>query len=137
MSLWQGLSASILRQCTYSTARFALYGWLTTAAKQRSSKRGSSTTTGFGTTLACSSLAGGVAGLIGNPAEIVLVRMCADGAKDAKHRYAYPNAISGLYSVAKNEGLKAWYRGVTPNVVRSILMSAFIFRSLLRTWSRN
>jgi len=64
-SLWSGLSASILRQTTYSTARFALYNVFATKAKQLSG--GKLTTT---STITCAGLAGGVAGLIGNPTEV-------------------------------------------------------------------
>ena len=68
-------------------------------------------------------MAGGLAGLVGNPTEVVLVRMCADGAKPMAERFAYPNALVGLYRVGKDEGVATFARGVSANIVRSILMS--------------
>lgn len=63
--------------------------------------------------------------MIGNPTEVVLVRMCADGAKTAAERYNYGNSIRALYRIAKEEGMSTFSRGLTPNIVRSVIMSRF------------
>ena len=63
-SLWSGLSASILRQMTYSTARFALYDMLARNLQRRNGGKLST-----GSTIACAGVAGGLAGMIGNPTE--------------------------------------------------------------------
>lgn len=117
-SLWSGLSASILRQTTYSTARFALYDILARNWQLRNGAKVSA-----GSTIACAGIAGGLAGMIGNPTEIVLVRMCADGVKAPAQKYLYPNAIRGLIRIGKEEGLRTFTKGLGPNVVRSILMN--------------
>ncbi|KAJ0307966.1 hypothetical protein Brms1b_009791 [Colletotrichum noveboracense] len=65
-SLWSGLSASIFRQTTYSTARFGLYNYFAQQAKQYTGKEKLSTAM----TITCAGLAGGMAGLVGNPAEV-------------------------------------------------------------------
>lgn len=118
-SLWAGLSASILRQSIYSTARFGLY----TAIAQRARALTGQERLSAGWTVACAGAAGGLAGLVGNPTEVVLVRMCADGAKPAAERFAYPNALVGLWRVGRDEGLATFARGVSANVTRSVLMS--------------
>lgn len=115
-SLWSGLSASILRQSTYSTARFGIYN-----ALSRRFHSGAKPSTA--STIACAGVAGGLAGMIGNPAEIVLVRMCADGAKPPSERFRYPNPIIALYRIGRDEGLKVFGRGMSANIVRSVLMS--------------
>lgn len=61
--------------------------------------------------------------MVGNPTEVVLVRMCADGAKSAAERFRYPNAVAGLYQIWKQEGVSVFGRGLSANVVRSVLMS--------------
>jgi len=63
--------------------------------------------------------------------QIVLVRMCADGAKAPAQRFAYSNAISGILRVGREEGLGAFFKGLGPNVVRSVLMSKLTRRC---TW---
>ncbi|KAK0713161.1 mitochondrial carrier domain-containing protein [Lasiosphaeria miniovina] len=97
-SLWSGLSASILRQSTYSTARFGLYNFL---SRQLQQSRGSNL----------------------RLLSVVLVRMCADAAKPAAERFGYPDAATGLYRIWKDEGLKVFGRGLSANVVRSVLMN--------------
>lgn len=63
----RGLSASLLRQSTYSTVRFGVYNnYLAGQAKQLSEKEQLS----VGSTVACAGLAGGIAGMIGNPTEV-------------------------------------------------------------------
>ncbi|KAG9564416.1 hypothetical protein KCU79_g5085, partial [Aureobasidium melanogenum] len=118
-SLWTGLTGSWLRQCSYSTARFGLYNYFAKEVKERT---GTSKLTA-GWEVVCSGVAGGAAGLIGNPTEVVLVRMCADGAKPAAERYNYGNSIRALYRIAKEEGMSTFSRGLTPNIVRSVIMN--------------
>ncbi|GKT65436.1 mitochondrial dicarboxylate transporter [Colletotrichum tofieldiae] len=49
--------------------------------------------------------------------------MCADGAKNIGERFAYSNAIEGLYRIGREEGAGAFTRGISANVVRSVLMT--------------
>lgn len=116
LSLWNGLSASILRQSTYSTARFALY-------EHFIGKWSGGKTPDAAARMLCAGAAGAFAGLIGNPAEIVLVRMCSDGARLPDQRYRYSNALQGLWRIGVQEGVATYTRGLGPNVVRSILMN--------------
>lgn len=120
-SLWSGLSASILRQSMYSTARFGLYNKLSRQLHPGNSKPTAAST------IACAGIAGGLAGMIGNPAEIVLVRMCADGAKPLGERFLYPNPIIALYRIGRDEGIKVFGRGMSANIARSVLMSTGLF----------
>lgn len=73
--------------------------------------------------IACAGVAGGIAGIVGNPAEVVLVRMCADGAKVPAERFRYSNAVEGLVRVSKEEGLSTFGKGISANMARSVLMS--------------
>lgn len=118
-SLWTGLSASILRQSTYSTARFGIHSHLSSKVLAYNGEKKLS----LSTNIACAGIAGGVAGIIGNPAEVVLVRMCADGAKAPGQQFAYSNALNGMVRVYRDEGLGVFGKGITANVARSVLMS--------------
>ncbi|KAK4192138.1 mitochondrial dicarboxylate transporter [Podospora australis] len=118
-SLWSGLSASILRQSTYSTARFGLYTVLCRQVQKQTGQAKLSTTY----TIACAGVAGGLAGMVGNPTEVVLVRMCADAAKPPAERFFYSDAATALYRIGKDEGLRVFGRGLSANVVRSVLMN--------------
>ena len=68
---------------------------------------------------AAGSMAGGIAGVVGNPAELIMVRMQADKAK-----FGYTNSLQALYRMTVDEGFSSWFRGVVPNGVRSVLMNA-------------
>ncbi|KAF1996397.1 mitochondrial carrier [Amniculicola lignicola CBS 123094] len=120
-SLWTGISASILRQSTYSTTRFALHGFFSQKLTSMSSSPQAKPTQAI--TITSAALAGGVAGIVGNPAEVVLVRMCADGAKPVSERFNYRNAIDALIRIGREDGVAAYYRGLGPNIVRSVLMN--------------
>ncbi|TQS34342.1 hypothetical protein Golomagni_05277 [Golovinomyces magnicellulatus] len=118
-SLWAGLSASILRQGTYSTARFGLHSSISSAVLTKSGRD----SLPFTWNVACAGVAGGIAGLVGNPTEVILVRMCADGAKNTSDRFVYSNAIQGLMRIGREEGIGAFTKGLAPNIVRSVFMN--------------
>ncbi|KAI1629381.1 mitochondrial dicarboxylate transporter [Exophiala viscosa] len=118
-SLWWGISASMLRQSTYSTARFGLYNHFASEARQRTGQQQLSSRV----EVACAGAAGGLAGLVGNPTEVALVRMCADGARPPAQRFGYAHAFDALLRIGKEEGIRTFTRGLGPNVVRSIIMN--------------
>ncbi|KAK0669905.1 mitochondrial dicarboxylate transporter [Cercophora samala] len=118
-SLWSGLSASVLRQSTYSTARFGLYTILSRQMQKQSGTAKLSTTS----TVVCAGVAGGLAGMVGNPTEVVLVRMCADAVKPPAERFLYSDAVTALVRIAREEGVKVFGRGLSANIVRSVLMN--------------
>lgn len=60
----------MLRQSTYSTARFGLYNYFASHARQRTGQQRLSSSI----EIACAGLAGGLAGLVGNPTEVRLGR---------------------------------------------------------------
>eukprot|EP01117_Protostelium_nocturnum_P005829 TRINITY_DN2103_c0_g1_i1.p1 TRINITY_DN2103_c0_g1~~TRINITY_DN2103_c0_g1_i1.p1 ORF type:complete len:305 (+),score=75.04 TRINITY_DN2103_c0_g1_i1:102-1016(+) len=115
-SLYKGLSASLLRQATYTTVRFGLYLQI----KDYLVKSGYS---GIGMTVLSSMLAGAGGAIAGSPADVVLVRMQADGKLPVEQRRGYKNAIDGLIKIVKNEGAMALTRGCIPNVYRAMLMT--------------
>ncbi|KEF52778.1 uncharacterized protein A1O9_11195, partial [Exophiala aquamarina CBS 119918] len=118
-SLWWGISASMLRQSTYSTARFGLYNYFAREARQKTGQQKLSSSW----EIACAALAGGMAGFIGNPTEVALVRMCADGAKAPASRFGYNHAFDALVRIGREEGVRTFTRGLGPNVVRSVIMN--------------
>ncbi|KAF4954466.1 hypothetical protein FGADI_5245 [Fusarium gaditjirri] len=110
--------ASILRQGTYSTARFGFHTYFSDKLRGYTGKKLS-----VPQNIACAGVAGGVAGLVGNPAEVVLVRMCADGAKAPAQQFGYAHAFDALARVYSEEGMRAFWKGIAPNIARSALMN--------------
>lgn len=115
---YAGLSASILRQMTYSLTRFGVYD----ALKTRLSVTGEPLPA-WKMALAAS-VAGGLGGVAGNPADVILVRMTSDANRKVAERFGYRNCFDGLFKIVRNEGVGALFRGVEPNVARAILMNA-------------
>ncbi|KAI9491150.1 mitochondrial carrier domain-containing protein [Zychaea mexicana] len=131
LRLYAGLSASILRQATYSTARFGAYEKL----KQGLLTKAESPT--VWQLLFCSSAAGALGGVCGNPADVLNVRMQNDGQLPPHQRRNYKSALDGIIRMSREEGVSSLFRGLGPNVNRAILMTSSqcvsydIFKDLL------
>ena len=118
LGLYRGLSASLLRQLTYSTTRFGIYSELkdhfTTALSQPS----------LPSLIAMASTSGFIGGVAGNPADVLNVRMQHDAALPPAQRRNYRNAVDGLYRMWTEEGWRSGFRGVGANSLRAVLMTA-------------
>ncbi|GMF02654.1 unnamed protein product [Ambrosiozyma monospora] len=68
--------------------------------------------------------AGAVGGLIGNPSDIVNIRMQNDKTLPKEQQRNYKHAIDGLIKITKDEGVSALLKGLGPNLVRGVLMTA-------------
>lgn len=51
--------------------------------------------------------------------------MCADGAREPGKRFGYGNAVEAVVRVWREEGVRAFGKGVGANVARSVLMSEY------------
>ncbi|KAK2813499.1 hypothetical protein FQN49_008297 [Arthroderma sp. PD_2] len=119
LGLYSGLSASVLRQLTYSTTRFGIYEEL----KSRVNKSSSSPPSLL-TLIAMASVSGFIGGLVGNPADVLNVRMQSDAALPPEKRRNYKHAFHGLSQMIRSEGISSAFRGVWPNSARAVLMTA-------------
>jgi dicarboxylate transporter 10 len=120
LALYDGLSASLLRQATYSTVRFGVYEGL----KQRVMERTGQKNLSLAYTLPISFVAGALGGFAGNPADLLNVRMQADRKLPPEKRRNYKHAVDGLIRISRSEGVPALWTGVRPHVVRAMLMTA-------------
>lgn len=78
---------------------------------------------GFKERALAGSSAGGLAALIGNPADLALIRMQSDGLKPAAARANYSSVIDALTRIAKAEGIGALWAGASPTVVRAMALN--------------
>jgi len=116
LGLYNGLSASLLRQLTYSTARFGIYEDL----KARSGTSDPS----FPLLIAMASTSGFIGGIAGNFADVLNVRMQHDPSLPAEQRRNYKHAADGMVRMAREEGFSSWFRGWLPNSSRAAVMTA-------------
>ncbi|PFH55509.1 hypothetical protein XA68_18152 [Ophiocordyceps unilateralis] len=116
--LYSGISASLLRQLTYSTVRFGLYEEMKTRYQRR---RGLPSFPALTAMAVASGFLGGVAG---NFADVLNVRMQHDAALPARERRNYRHALDGLVRMVRHEGPAACFRGWLPNSCRAAVMTA-------------
>ncbi|WAO94374.1 Hypothetical protein NCS54_01195500 [Fusarium falciforme] len=118
LNLYQGLSAGLLRQLVYGTLRLGLFSTLEQRLERRARDQG--TTLGFQGRALAGITAGAVAALIGNPTEVALIRMQADGMKPLEQRERFTSAFNALGRIARQEGVLSLWNGVAPTVIRAM-----------------
>ncbi|KAI9864179.1 MAG: putative mitochondrial 2-oxoglutarate/malate carrier protein [Vezdaea acicularis] len=121
MDLYTGLSAGLLRQAVYTTARLGFFDTFMKALTVRSQKMGQEI--GFKERAGAGLTAGGLAACIGNPADLALIRMQSDGLKPLAQRNNYSSVIHALTHIAKSEGITALWAGAFPTVVRAMALN--------------
>ncbi|KAI5301675.1 putative mitochondrial 2-oxoglutarate/malate carrier protein, partial [Ascosphaera atra] len=121
LDLYTGLSAGLLRQAVYTTARLGFFDTFITAAKTRAESSGRSLS--FGERAMAGFAAGGLAAMVGNPADLALIRMQSDGLKPVEKRANYRSVVDALLRISKTEGVSALWAGCTPTVVRAMALN--------------
>ncbi|KAF1359242.1 mitochondrial 2-oxoglutarate/malate carrier protein-like protein [Lizonia empirigonia] len=121
MDLYTGLSAGLLRQAVYTTARLGFFDTFMKRLSVRAKENG--TTIGFKERAGAGLAAGGLAAVVGNPADLALIRMQSDGMKPAAQRANYTSVIDALTRISKNEGVLRLWAGCYPTVVRAMALN--------------
>ncbi|KAH7020865.1 mitochondrial carrier domain-containing protein [Microdochium trichocladiopsis] len=121
LDLYTGLSAGLLRQAVYTTARLGFFDTFMNSLKFRAHQKG--TEVGFSERATAGLAAGGIAAFIGNPADLALIRMQADGLKPLEQRKNYKSVVDALVSIVKGEGVTALWAGAAPTVVRAMALN--------------
>lgn len=118
-ALFSGVSATMLRQTLYSTTRMGLYDVLKhkwtnpdTAHMPLAKK------------IAAGLIAGAVGAAVGNPADVAMVRMQADGRLPAAQRRNYKSVIDAIARMARQEGVTSLWRGSALTVNRAMIVTA-------------
>ncbi|OQR67338.1 mitochondrial dicarboxylate carrier-like [Tropilaelaps mercedesae] len=117
LGLYNGLSASILRQLTYSTTRFGIYE----VARAQVAKPGENMA--FHEKVGLAAIAGASGGFVGTPADMVNVRMQNDMKLPLTERRNYKNAFDGLYQVFRKEGITSLLNGASTATSRAVLVT--------------
>nr|AAM50134.1 GH07093p [Drosophila melanogaster] len=93
LAMYNGISASMLRQYTYTLARFGIYS-VGSGAMDTSTMAGK-------TCLAA--IAGGIGGFVGAPADLINVRLQNDVKLPPEKRRNYKHAIDGLVRITRED----------------------------------
>lgn len=121
MDLYTGLSAGLLRQAVYTTARLGFFDTFMARLTTRATEKGNKI--GFSERAVAGLSAGGLAAMIGNPADLALIRMQSDGLKPVASRANYTSVVDALTRIAKTEGVPALWGGAYPTVVRAMALN--------------
>ncbi|KAJ3205319.1 hypothetical protein HDU67_008924, partial [Dinochytrium kinnereticum] len=86
---------------------------------------------------ALSGLAAGALGaLIGNPCDLALIRMQADGMLPAGKRMEYRSVLDAVGRIAGKEGVGALWKGAGPTVVRAMALNLGMLSTFSESKSR-
>lgn len=118
-ALFSGVSATMLRQTLYSTTRMGLYDIM--------KKKWTDPETGnfsLARKIASGLAAGGIGAAVGNPADVAMVRMQADGRLPVDQRRNYKSVVDAISQMVKSEGVTSLWRGSTLTINRAMLVTA-------------
>jgi len=117
-TFYKGLSAGLLRQATYTTARMGIFRKVTDKIKDPVT--GQLT---FAKRATAGLVAGGLGSIIGNPCDLALIRMQADSLLPAAERRGYTNVGNALSTIVRQEGVLGLWRGCAPTIARAMALN--------------
>jgi solute carrier family 25 oxoglutarate transporter 11 len=120
---YQGYDSAIMRQAVYTTARFGLFLNISDHLKQKNNGANLS----FGQKGIASLTAGGVASFIGNPCDLILIRMQADSTLPAEQRRNYKSFFDAAKRIPSEEGITSLWKGGVPTVTRAMALNFGMF----------
>lgn len=129
-AMFHGFRATILRDVPYSALQFAFYEQFKKFAK----KKNNGQQLPLGIDLLTGSLAGGIAGAVTTPLDVVKTLLqtqptdatASKKVKDAQTKH-YSGIVEGLLWNYRNQGLAGLFRGIGPRVFWTSLQSAIMF----------
>jgi len=111
------LSAGLTRQIVYTGARLGLFDMFTGSMKQPGKSLS------FGENAVCALGAGGIAAVVGNPADLALIRMQADSMKPVAERAGYSNVFTAMALIVKSDGPAGLLAGWMPTSTRAMALN--------------
>ena len=132
-SLYNGLTAGIIRQVFYGSSRFGLFEvFRDELAKYRE--------TDFRSRLLVGMLSGGAAAMISSPCEVTLVRLSNDATLPVDKRRNYKGVVDAFGRILREEGFTAFYRGSGAFTNRAMMVGAVQvgtydqFKEMFKSW---
>ncbi|XP_074321387.1 mitochondrial dicarboxylate/tricarboxylate transporter DTC-like [Silene latifolia] len=118
-AFYKGLSAGLLRQATYTTARLGSFKILTNKAIAANDGK----PLPLYKKALCGLSAGAIGASVGSPADLALIRMQADATLAEAQRRHYKNVFHALFRIVADEGVLALWKGAAPTVVRAMSLN--------------
>jgi len=121
-ALYSGVSATLLRQVLYSSTRMGLYEYLKHHWRDETAHEGTGLSLYKKITAAL--VSGATGAMVGNPADLAMVRMQADGRLPLHQRRNYTSVGNALSRMVKQDGVSSLWTGSAPTVTRAMLVTA-------------
>jgi solute carrier family 25 oxoglutarate transporter 11 len=118
-SLYRGLSAGLLRQATYTTARLGIFNTVNEELK----KNANGGKVPLWQTASAGLAAGGLGALFGSPADLSLIRMQSDSTLPVAQRRNYKNVGDALVRIVREEGVMGLFEGAGPTAARAMALN--------------
>lgn len=118
-AFYKGIDSALTRQIFYTTTRLGVYKSLFNYMKNR--KQGANLN--FAEKAFCSLSAGFIGSIVGNPADLALIRMQNDTTLPPEQRRNYKNVVDAFSRIVKEEGVAALWRGCIPTIIRAMSLN--------------
>ncbi len=119
LSIYSGLSASLLRQAVYGTTRLGLHRTFSNELQRLNKGK----PLPFYSKVFSAMSAGSIAVCVGTPCDVALVRMQSDSMAAKELRRGYKNVFDALFRILKEEGVAKLYSGLFPSVLRGMAVN--------------
>ena len=116
--LYRGIDAALTRQAFYTATRMGIYKTLSDKHAEKNEGPMS-----FFRRAVYSLFAGGTGAMVGNPADVALVRMQADKTMPVEQKRNYKGVSDAITRIIKEEGFTALWRGAAPTVYRAMAVN--------------
>jgi len=118
-SMYRGLSAGLLRQATYTTARMGIFRTISNSMQTQDKAP-----LPFYKKFFAGMAAGGLGCVLGTPADVSLIRMQSDATLPLEQRRNYKNVGDALIRIFREEGVNGMFKGNVPVIYRAMALNA-------------
>ena len=112
-------TSACLRQITYTTTRLGVF----TNVMNMFRKKNNGENPTFLQKMLSGMIGGACGAVVGNPAEVSLIRCSADNRLPPEQRRGYTNCFQAIYRIIKEEGVKTLWTGTSATVVRAMVLN--------------
>lgn len=118
MALYNGISGNVMRQTFLIGSRLGFYNVLKRFFEDERGRLS------FAGKVGCGMAAGALGAAVGNPADLCMVRMQADGRLPLAQRRNYKHGIDALVRTSREEGVLRLWQGTQATINRAMIVTA-------------
>lgn len=115
---YRGLDSALLRQVFYTSTRLGLFYNIKDYLVKKNKREPN-----LIENTAASLFSGAIGSVVGNPADLALIRMQSDNNLPVNERRNYKNVFDAIIRITREEGVLTLWRGSMPTIVRAMVMN--------------